>query len=279
MVGIPPIDAPHTIKLIEDFIKTRVAKAGAKGVVIGLSGGIDSSVIATVAVRALGSENVYALFLPSTTTPDTDLNHIKSLCSQLKLAIKVIDIQKMIDIFAEEIQKEEKTSSLEWMNLKPRFRQTILYFYANQLNYLVCGSGNKSELMIGYFTKYGDGAVDILPIGDVYKTHVYQLGEFLNIPEEIIKKKPSAGLREGQTDEAEIGMPYSQLDCILFGLERFQNEADVAERLQLSLAEVKRVRSMLYKSEHKRRGPIVLKLGTRTPNIDWRIPLTEPSDF
>ncbi len=279
MVKIPLIDAPHTIKLIEDFIKTRVSEAGAKGVIIGLSGGIDSSVVATIAVRALGPKNVYTLFLPSKTTPNTDLNHIKSLCSQLKLDVEVINIQKMIDIFAEEMQKEEESSLLEWMNIKPRIRQTIFYFFANQLNYLVCGAGNKSELMVGYFTKYGDGAVDILPIGDVYKTHVFQLGEYLNIPEEIINKTPSAGLREGQSDEAEIGMSYSQLDSILFGLERFQNEADIAERLQIPLLEVKRVRSMLYHSEHKRRGPLILKLGTRTPNIDWRIPLTEPSDF
>lgn len=279
MVKIPLIDAPHTIKLIEDFIKTRVSEAGAKGVIIGLSGGIDSSVVATIAVRALGPKNVYTLFLPSKTTPNTDLNHIKSLCSQLKLDVEVINIQKMIDIFAEEMQKEEESSLLEWMNIKPRIRQTIFYFFANQLNYLVCGAGNKSELMVGYFTKYGDGAVDILPIGDVYKTHVFQLGEYLNIPEEIINKTPSAGLREGQSDEAEIGMSYSQLDSILFGLERFQTEADIAERLQIPLLEVKRVRSMLYHSEHKRRGPLILKLGTRTPNIDWRIPLTEPSDF
>lgn len=279
MVKIPPIDAPHTTKLIEDFIKTRVSDAGAKGVVIGLSGGIDSSVVATIAVRALGPDNVHALFLPSNTTPNTDLNHVKLLCSQLKLDGNKIDIQKMIHVFGDEVQKEEDSSLLEWMNLKPRIRQAIFYFFANQLNYLVCGAGNKSELMVGYFTKYGDGAVDILPIGDVYKTHVFQLGEHLDIPEEIINKTPSAGLREGQTDEAEIGMPYSQLDCILFGLERFQTQEDIAERLQIPLSEVKRVRSMLYQSEHKRRGPLILKLGTRTPNIDWRIPLTKPSDF
>ena len=114
-----------------------MAEAGAKGVVIGLSGGIDSSVIATIAVRALGSKNVYTLFLPSNTTPDTDLNHVKSLCSRLKLEIKVINIQKMIGILAGEMQKEEESSLLEWMNLKPRIRQAILcnYRYNIHANY------------------------------------------------------------------------------------------------------------------------------------------------
>ena len=133
--------------------------------------------------------------------------------------------------------------------------------------------------MIGYFTKFGDGACDILPIGDVYKTHVFQLGLLSNIPDKIMKKSPSAGLWEGQTDEAEIGMSYSQLDCILFSFERFQTDNEIAEYLRIPLEEVKMVRSKLYRSEHKRRTPLIPKLGIRTPSNDWRIPLVEPSDF
>ena len=279
MKKIPPIDAPHTIKLIESFIRTRVSEVGAKGVVIGLSGGIDSAVVATIAVHALDPKKVFALFLPSNTTPDTDVKDVKLLCSQLSINLTVIDIQKMVKIFSEDIQEMEDPSLLEWANFKPRIRQTVQYFFANRLNYLVCGAGNKSELMIGYFTKFGDGAVDILPIGDVYKTHVFQLGKFLKVPKNIIAKVPSAGLWEGQTDEGEIGMSYSKLDSILFGLERFQSEDDLAEHLQIPLSEVKKVRSMLYQSEHKRRGPIIFKLGIRTPNHDWRIPLVKPSNF
>lgn len=277
MKEIPPIDAHHTIKLIEDFIRVRVSEAGAKGVVIGLSGGIDSAVITTIAIRALNPKKVFILYLPTKTTPDIDLKDVNSLCSQLGLRLTTVDIQKMIDAYSEIIEKKEDSSLIEWANLKPRIRQSICYFYANKLNYIVCGSGNKSELMIGYYTKFGDGAVDILPLGDVYKTHVFQLGEFLNIPKEILKKAPSAGLWEGQTDEGEIGMPYSKLDCILFGLERFQTIKTVAEKLSIPLLEVKKVKKMLYKSEHKRRGPIILKLGVRTPNTDWRIPLIPPS--
>lgn len=279
MKKFPPIDAPHTIKLIEDFIRTRVSEAGAKGVVIGLSGGIDSAVVASIAVRALDPKTILALFLPSETTPNTDLKDVKLLCSQLKIELTKINIQKQIDIFAKEIQEKEDSSLIEWANIKPRIRQSVFYFFANRLNYLLCGAGNKSELMIGYFTKFGDAAVDILPVGDVYKTHVFQLAEYLNIPKNILTKAPSAGLWEDQTDEAEIGMSYLQLDSILYGLERFQTEIEVADYLQIPIAEVKKVRSMLYQSEHKRRGPLIFKLGVRTPNIDWRIPLVKPSDI
>ena len=278
MKKFPPIDAPHTVRLIENFIRTRVSEAGAEGVVIGLSGGIDSAVVASIAVRVLDPKNIFTLFLPSKTTPNTDLNDVQILCSQLKLELNEINIQKLVDIFSEEIQEKEDPSLMEWANLRPRIRQAVLYFFTNRLNYLLCGAGNKSELMIGYFTKFGDGAVDILPIGDVYKTHVFQLGKYLKIPKEILTKAPSAGLWEDQTDEAEIGMSYQQLDNILYGLERFQTEDEVADYLQVSLAEVRKVRSMLYQSEHKRRGPLIFKLGIRTPNIDWRIPLVKPSD-
>ena len=278
MNKIPPIDDPHTIKLIEDFIKIRVSEAGAKGVVVGLSGGIDSAVVVSIAVRALDPKKVFVLFLPCDTTPNSDLKDVKSLCSQLSVELTIINIQKLINIFSGEIQEKEDPLLLEWTNFKPRIRQAVLYFFANRLNHLVCGAGNKSELMIGYFTKFGDGAVDILPIGDVYKTHVFQLGKYLNVPENILTKAPSAGLWEGQTDEAEIGMSYLQLDSILYGLERFQTETEVADYLQISIAEVKKIRSKLYQSEHKRRGPLILKLGVRTPNMDWRIPLVKPSD-
>ncbi|MHA1933504.1 MAG: NAD(+) synthase, partial [Promethearchaeota archaeon] len=146
-------------------------------------------------------------------------------------------------------------------------------------NYLVCGGGNKSELMIGYFTKYGDGGVDILPIGDVYKTHVFQLAEYLKLPSNFLNKPPSAGLKAGQTDEAEIGMSYSKLDSILYRLEMFQTDQKIADDLKIPLKTVKKVHSMIYRSEHKRRAPLIIKLGVRTPTIDWRIPLVEPSEF
>ncbi len=279
MKCIPPIDIPHTIQLIENFIRTRVSESGVNGVVIGVSGGLDSAVIASIAVRSLGSKKVNTFFYPSSTTPSDDLGDVKELCSNLGVKLTIIDIQNIIQSFSAAIEKPEDKNALEWMNLKPRIRQTIWYFYANKLNCLVCGSSNKSELMIGYYTKFGDGAADILPIGDVYKTHVYNIAEFLEVPTKILKKMPSAGLFEGQTDESEIGMTYTKLDSILYGLELFRTDEEIADRIGIPISEVKKIRSMIYRSEHKRRGPIIFKLGVRTPNIDWRIPLVEPRNY
>ncbi|MFW9856275.1 MAG: NAD+ synthase [Candidatus Thorarchaeota archaeon] len=274
---LPSIDIPRTIRLIQNFIQVRVKEAEAEGVIIGLSGGIDSAVVTTLAVNALGSENVHVLFLPSVSTPKSDVEDVNQICAGLGLIPTIVDIQKIIETYSSIIRETEQPSRLEWMNFKPRVRQSIGYFYANRLNCLVCGTGNKSELMIGYFTKYGDGAADILPIGDVYKTQVYQLGDALEIPQNILKKVPSAGLIEGQTDEEEIGISYRNLDLILSGLERFQTPREVSANLGFDIDEVKKVERMLYSSEHKRRGPIVFKIGVRTPHHDWRIPLVPPN--
>ncbi|MHA1946504.1 MAG: NAD+ synthase [Candidatus Hodarchaeales archaeon] len=276
---IPALNSEHTSKVIENFIKTRVTEAKAKGVVLGISGGIDSAVVLTLAVRALGHEKVEAFFLQNKGSSPDDIKDVQGYCKLLRVKLTIIDIQSVIDSFASSINELEDTNLLEWMNIKPRILQTYLYFFANKNNYLVCGGGNKSELMIGYFTKYGDGGVDILPIGDVYKSHVFQLAEYLKLPSNFINKPPSAGLKAGQTDEAEIGMRYSKLDSILYGLEMFQTDQKIADHLNIPLIKVKKVHSMIYKSEHKRRAPLIIKLGVRTPTIDWRIPLIEPSEF
>ena len=276
---IPALNSEHTSQVIENFIKTRVTEAKAKGVVLGISGGIDSAVVLTLAVRALGHEKVEAFFLQNKGSSPDDIKDVQGYCKLLRVKLTIIDIQSVIDSFASSINELEDTNLLEWMNIKPRILQTYLYFFANKNNYLVCGGGNKSELMIGYFTKYGDGGVDILPIGDVYKSHVFQLAEYHKLPSHFINKPPSAGLKAGQTDEAEIGMSYSKLDSILYGLEMFQTDQKIADHLNIPLKKVKKVHSMIYKSEHKRRAPLIIKLGVRTPTIDWRIPLIEPSEF
>ncbi len=277
--SIPPIDCANTSELIQEFIKTRVTEARVNGVVIGLSGGIDSAVVVTLAVKSIGSKNVTPIFLRNKNSLESDIEDIHTLCKKLKLDLIQYDIQNVIDEFSNSINQTEESSELAWMNIKPRILQTYLYFHANKKNYLVCGAGNKSELMIGYFTKFGDGGVDILPIGDVYKTHIFQLAEYLKLPKSFIQKAPSAGLTKGQTDEAEIGMSYTQLDSVLYGLEVFQTEKEIAELTLISPELIKKVRTMIYKSEHKRRGPIVFKLGVRTPSIDWRVPLTKPKHF
>jgi NAD+ synthase len=138
---------------------------------------------------------------------------------------------------------------------------------------LVCGTSNKSEILIGYFTKYGDGGIDIMPIGDVYKTQVYELAKFLKIPNEIIKKPPTAGLWEDQSDEKELKLTYAKLDLILSGLERKIDISDIAKFVNVKSSEVERIKKMRIKSEHKRRAALIPKVGLRTPGYDWRSPI------
>jgi NAD+ synthase len=136
--------------------------------------------------------------------------------------------------------------------------------------YLVAGTGNKSELLVGYFTKYGDGGVDMLPIGDLYKTQVWALAKELGLPERIVKKVPTAGLWKGQTDEGELGISYENLDCVLFGIERGQSDQEISRSTKVPLKEVKRIEAMIERSAHKRKMPHIPKTGIRTLGIDWR---------
>ena len=149
----------------------------------------------------------------------------------------------------------------------------LLFEYANMTQSLVCGTSNKSELLVGYFTKYGDGGVDIFPIGDLYKTQVWELAKFLKIPKEIISKPPTAGLWKGQLDEQELKLGYNQLDKILVGLERKMDIKDIAKIVGVKQAEVERVKTMRIKSQHKRRAALIPKVGLRTPGYDWRSPI------
>jgi NAD+ synthase len=149
----------------------------------------------------------------------------------------------------------------------------ILYEYANMINNIVCGTSNKSELLIGYFTKYGDGGVDIMPIGDLYKSQVLELAKYLEIPKEIINKPPSAGLLKDQTDEGELKISYKNLDLILAGLENKIDLLKISKIAKVKISDIQRIKNMRIKSQHKRRSPLILKLGLRTPGLDWRSPI------
>ena len=231
-------------KKIIQWIRRQVKEAGAKGIVMGLSGGIDSSVVASLVKEALGPSRVLGLFLPCHSHKQ-DLKDAKLIVQKLNIRTKLVDLSSSYDNL---IKIMPQGNSLAKANLKPRLRMLVLYYFANQLNYLVCGTGNKSELMAGYFTKHGDGAVDILPIADLFKKDVRKLAKELGIPYTIIGKPPTAGLWPGQTDEGEMGITYNQLDDIL---ERIlDNKKQVA-----SLSRVRRVKDMIDRSGHKRQGP------------------------
>ena len=200
-----------------DWIGDKVIKAKAKGVVFGLSGGIDSAVAAALSIRIF-PQNTLAIIIPCHSL-EADTNDALDLINKFNISYKIIDLTKVYDSFIYLLNDKEKEKEgsfkLAEANVKPRLRMITLYYFANKLNYLVVGTGNKSELTIGYYTKYGDGGADILPLGNLLKSQVKELAEYLGIPKKIITKPSSAGLWEGQTDEEEIGIRYDQLDKYL----------------------------------------------------------------
>jgi len=239
------------LKAIESFVKNAVDDSGAVGAVIGVSGGIDSACVLSICQRAIGSENVMGIIMPEEDiTPVEDIEDAFQLCKSLGVDYKVVKINAMVESFTEILGNGNDTD-IARANLRPRIRMTILYYHANAYNRLVVGTGNKTELTVGYFTKYGDGGVDILPIGDLFKTEIFDFARYLGIPKKIIEKKPSAGLWKGQTDEEEIGITYSELDKILKAIENGEKEGDKNFRL---------VWELVKKSDHKRQMPPIAQL-------------------
>jgi len=210
-------------------IKKYFKKANIKKAVIGLSGGIDSALSLKLVADAIGKNNITALIMPEKgLTKLQDVKDSINLCKSLKVNHKIIEINKILKNF----KKQKQTA---WINLKPRIRMLILYNYANLNNALVIGTSNKTELRLGYFTKYGDGACDIEVIGDLYKTEVIALARYLKLPESIITKTPSAGLFKGQTDEKEIGLKYKDIDAMLKGKKKLN----------------KKIKDLIQKNKHK----------------------------
>jgi len=234
---------------ISAWIKRQVKKSGAKGIVLGLSGGIDSAVVAALCKQAVGVRNVLALFMPCNSNP-RDLQDARLVAKRLGLRSKLISLSSVYDNFLKALPPGD---ALAKNNLKPRLRMATLYYFANKLNYLVCGTGNKSELMVGYFTKYGDGGVDILPIADLLKRQVRELAGELKIPEAVMIKPPTAGLWRGQTDEGEMGITYDELDDILDKMCKQKKPA-------ASYAKILKIKRMHLKSEHKRSGAGICRI-------------------
>lgn len=257
--------------IIQDFIRTYVNSSGYKSVIIGLSGGIDSAVTSILCKKVLGKKNTLCFFMPDSATPRSDIKHLKILIERFDLECKTKNISTIIENMTKNCFI--KPDKIALANMKARIRMTLLFEYANMKQSLVCGTSNKSEILLGYFTKYGDGGVDIMPIGDLYKTQVYELAKFLKIPKEIINKAPTAGLIKSQTDEKELGFSYEILDKILISLESKQNISEIAENTGLKKSEVEKIKNKRIKSQHKRQNPLIPKIGLRTPGLDWRSPI------
>lgn len=264
---LTPSADPNALEAISAFVQDHVADAGASGAVLGLSGGVDSALVAAIAARALGPKRLRAFFLPVERAPTGDLGDARDVARRLKVALEVRDLTVPYFALVEATGAEDRRIR---GNLKSRVRMIALYAEANRRGALVLGAGNKSELLTGYFTKWGDGGCDLLPIGDLYKTQVRELAFQLGLPKRVIEKTPSAGLWPGQTDESELGISYEELDRVLLGLELKMNDATIARRAVVALAKVRKVRARVEASAHKRRMPLVCKLGLRTVGVDWR---------
>ena len=268
-------DPEETVSRLERFLTTRLEEAGARCLVLGMSGGLDSSVTAALCARAVGGRRVLGVSLPEKETKnDRALEDARLVASKFRIRFKIIDITPIVETSRNALDAK-MAKGIPWGNVKARLRAMVLYYYANTEHGLVVGTGDKSEIMLGYFTKFGDGACDILPLADLYKTSVRNLARDLGIPERIRVKASSPELWPGQTAEKELGLIYEKLDRILWGLERWMTPEGVVEETGLKLALVKKVRERWLKSEHKRRPPLALKLGYRTAGDDLRLPRLE----
>ncbi|HST05888.1 MAG TPA: NAD+ synthase [Chloroflexia bacterium] len=258
-----------TRKLLVEFIRNEVRKFGFERVVLGISGGLDSALAATLAAEALGAKNVVGLILPYKTSSPESEEHARLLIDQLGLSYDKIDITPMADPL---LNFYPDMSNLRRGNIMARMRMVCVFDRSAAENALVLGTSNKTESLLGYTTWYGDNAASIQPIGDLYKTQVRALARAVGVPQPILDKKPSADLWPGQTDEAEMGLEYDVVDQVLYLLvdERLDPDQIVARGFSQSFVDkvIRNVRNMQF----KRMTAVIAKVGSRTPGIDFRYP-------
>lgn len=252
------LDIAAARKKIVSFIAKKAEEAEVDGAVIGLSGGIDSAAVAYLAVEALGSRRVSCLIMPDArVTPDSDVADAKLVAEELSVEARVIDIAPIHRAFMKGLSQNRLAEG----NLRARIRMSLLYYSANSSNKMVVGTGDRSEALVGYFTKYGDGGVDILPIGDLYKTEVRKLAEVMGINRRIISKKSSPRLWPGQTAEGELGMSYEKIDEILrLRVDLKKSLGETAAKTGSNAADVRAVAARYEKSAHKRGLPEICRV-------------------
>lgn len=240
-----------------EFLRENFKKAGFSKAVLGLSGGIDSALVAYLLRDALGKENVLAIMMPYKSSNPDSLNHAKLVVEDLKINSKTIEITDMIDAY---FKNEKEATSLRMGNKMARERMSILFDYSSKENALVVGTSNKTEIYLGYSTQFGDSACALNPIGDLYKTNIWDLSRYLKIPNELIEKKPSADLWEGQTDEQEMGLTYKEADQVLYRMleENKTVEEVLAEGFNKDL--VDNIVRRMNRSKYKRRMPLIAKI-------------------
>ncbi len=240
-------DPVYLKERIVAWIRDRVKEAGARGAVFGLSGGLDSSVLALLAKEALGYNNILGVIMPCESQPE-DADLALMLAKSCLVPVQQVDLTPAYQALLDAMPFERGSmNALAMANIKPRLRMTTLYFFAQNCHFLVCGASNRDELELGYFTKHGDSGVDLLPMGDLLKGEVRLLAGHLGVPAPIISRPPSAGLWPGQTDEGELGATYDEIDRYLVTGEGDERVREIVERAR-------------RKSEHKRKMPPICKI-------------------
>ena len=247
---------------IKDFIAKNIEKSGLNGSVVAVSGGIDSALALDLTVKALGADRVTAVTMPERdVTPERDIMDVMQHCERLGVTCNTVDITPMLHVMRDILPQYDVTDRITVGNIRPRVRMAVTYYFANKHRRMVMGTSNKTELLTGFFTKYGDGGVDIMPLADLYKTQLRQLARHIGIPENIVEKPPSPGFYPGHTDEGELGIDYTTLDLILYSWEQGSDLSTIAKDLGTSQDIVESVMRRVKANEHKRRLPLILRLG------------------
>ena len=263
------INSPFAVKILTTFIKEELSKSGFKKGILGLSGGLDSSVCAFLAAKALGPKNVIVLIMPYGRSFGGEVEDAQDVARLLKIKATVIDIAPMVDAY---FKRYPPGNRVQLGNKMARERMSILYDHSAREKALILGTSNKTELLIGYGTIHGDMACAINPMGDLYKTQVRELAAYLGVPEKIRTKLPTAGLWAGQTDEVEIGLTYAEIDQVLYYLVDERESKDEVIARGFRKAHVEKILSLIKNSEFKRQMPPIAKISSRTVGHDFLYP-------
>jgi NAD+ synthase len=254
-------------KLLVDFIRDEILNAGFKKGVVGLSGGVDSAVAMYIAAEALGNDNVLAVMMPYKASSSDSLADAKTVIDELKIPAETVPITSMADAY---IEKNGEMDNVRKGNIMARQRMIVLYDISAREQALVIGTSNKTEIMLGYGTQFGDTACAINPLGDLYKTQIWQLAETLGVPKKIIEKKPTADLWQGQTDEGELGFSYKLVDQLLYYMIDERRNDDELVTLGFEKHFIEKIKRIVQRNQFKRRPPLIAKISHRTVNVDFR---------
>ncbi len=270
------IDTSVARRIIAEFIRGHLRQAGFERVVLGLSGGVDSALVAHLVAEAIGAERLLCLLLPYRTSSPASRADAEGVIAGLGCQRRLIEITPIVDGYFEGVLGGEDVSSLRRGNFAARARMAVLYDQSVVWRGLVAGTGNKTEALLGYTTIYGDNASAFNPIGDLYKSQVRQLAAEMGVPEQILRKAPSADLWPGQTDEDEVGFSYAAVDRLLYWMVDRRRTDEQLREMGFAAADIRRVHGLIAGSEFKRQTPPVAKLTLRTPGVDYLYPRRRP---